>query len=178
VSQQEHVSFRRGFVTADFLTNEYRISGEVSIRLRPLSDSLNDVTTDYLEIENIYVSPIQQPADIKAHYQYGSLSKENIVMVILARLEDGLSRSSSYGDYVGHIVHDVFLTVPSFEVRGSLATRGKIGLRDYMAMQAERFIPIAEATATVSLAPNIRFQGGMLLVNKSHIGIICMSGEE
>jgi hypothetical protein len=178
VSQQEHASFRRGFVTADFLTNEYRISGEVSVRLRPLADSINDATTDYLEIENVYVSPIQQPADIKANYQYGSLSKENVVMVILARLEDGLSRSSSYGDYVGHIVHDVFLTVPSFEVRGSLATRGKIGLRDYMAMQAGRFIPVAEATATVSLAPNIRFQGGMILVNRSHIGIICMSGEE
>ena len=178
MSQQEHVSFRRGFVTVDFLTDEYRISGEVSTRLRPLADSLNDVTTDYLEIENVYVSPIQNPADIKAHYQYGSLAKENIVMVVLARLGDGLSRSASYGDYIGHIVSDVFLTLPGFEVRGSLETRGKIGLRDYLVMQAERFIPIAEATATVSLSPDIRFQGGMILVNKNHIGIICMSGEE
>jgi len=85
--QSSQVTFRRGFVTADFLAHNYRISGEVNVRARPLADSLNDGTTDYLETENVYVSPIQNPADIKASYSSGSLYKNNISMVVLAREE-------------------------------------------------------------------------------------------
>jgi hypothetical protein len=176
--QDSQVSIRRGFVAADFLAHDYRISGEVNVRTRPLADTLNDPTTDYIEIENIYVSPIQNPADIKAHYQVGSLRKENISKVILSREEDGLSKTSTYGSYIGYTLRPVFLTVPGFEVRGLLEVAPKIELRAFMATYAERFIPITEATATVSLNPNIRFQGGIILVNKQRVGIFCLAEEE
>ena len=176
--QSSQVTFRRGFVTADFLAHNYRISGEVNVRARPLADSLNDVTTDYLEIENVYVSPIQNPADIKASYQSGSLYKRNVSMVVLAREEDGLSKVTTYGSYIGYTLRAVFLTLPGFEVRGLLEIASKTEIRAYMATHADRFIPIAEATATVTLNPAIRFEGGMILVNKERVGILCLSEEE
>ena len=172
------VSFRQGFVLADFLAHNYRISGEVNVRSRPLADTLNDVTTDYIEIENIYVSPIQDPADLKAHYQIGSLRKDNISKVILTRLEHGMSKTTTYGSYIGYTLRPVFLTVPGFEVRGLLEVAPKINIRAFMATYAERFIPITEATATVTLNPNVRFQGGIILVNKQQVGVFCLSEEE
>ena len=176
--QDAQVSFRRGFVPADFLSHNYRISGEVNVRGRLLADSLNDVTTDFIQIENVYVSPIQRPADIKASYTAGSLRKDNISMVVLAREEDGRSKTSAYGSYVGHVLRPVFLTVPGFEVRGLLEVGAKMEIRTYMATYAERFIPVTEGTATVSLNPDLRFQGGMILVNKDSVGVFCLSGEE
>jgi hypothetical protein len=172
-------SYRSGFVPADFLAYDYRISGDVNIRTRPLADSLIDPTTDFVEIENVYVSPIQNPADIKASYSLGMLAKASISMVILAREEDGLSKRATYGDYMGrYTVQSVFLTVPGFEVRGYLETSAKAHIRTYMVTHAERFIPITEASAAVTLNPSIRFEGGMILVNKESVGIICMTPEE
>ena len=176
--QDPQASFRRGFVTADFLAHNYRISGEVNVRVWPLADSLNDGTTNFIEIENAYVSPIQNPADIKASYEVGSLRKDNISMVVLAREEDGLSKASTYGSYIGYTLRSVFLTVPGFEVRGLLQIGAKVEVRTYLVTHAERFIPIIEATATVSLNPDIRFEGGMILVNKESVGIFCASEEE
>lgn len=173
------VTFRRGFVAADFLAHNYRISGEVNVRSRPLADSLNDVTTDYIEIENIYVSPIQNPADIKASYPRGSLLKDNISMVVVAREEDGLSKATTYGDYLGrYTLRPMFLTMPGFEVRGFLEMASKTDIRSYMVTYADRFIPVIEAKAIVTLNPAIRFEGGMILANRQSVGIICMVEEE
>lgn len=172
------VSFRRGFVTADFLADDYRISGDVNVRTKPLADSLNDVNTDYIQTENVYVSSIHVPADIKASYHTGSLLKSNVSMVVLARQEDGLSKSTTFGSYIGYTLRPVFMTVPGFEVRGMLETAPKTDIRTYMVTYAERFIPVTEATATVTLNPTILFQGGMILVNKEQVGIFCLSEEE
>ena len=118
--EEGQFAFRRGFVTADFLSQNYRVSGELNVRTRPLADLLNDATTSFIDVENVYVSPIQNPADIKASYQTGSLLKANVSMVVLAREEDGRSKSTTYGSYIGHTLRPVFMTVPGFEVRGYL----------------------------------------------------------
>lgn len=172
------VTFRRGFVTADFLAHDFRISGDANVRTRPLADTLNDGTTDYFQIENIYVSPIQNPADIKASYPMGSLYKRNISLVVLAREEDGRSKMESYGSYLGYVLYPVFLTVPGFEVRGLLAMTPKTDIRTYLVTHADRFVPITEASATVTLNPAIRFEGGIILVNKERVGILCQAEEE
>jgi len=173
------VTFRRGFVTADFLAHNYRISGEVNVRSRPLADSLSDPTSDYIDVDNIYVSPIHDPADIKASYPHGSLLKTNVSMVVVAREEDGLSKATTYGDYLGrYTLRPVFLTMPGFEVRGFLEMAAKGDIRTYMVGHAERFIPLVEAKATVTRNPAIRFEGGMILANRQGVGIICMAEEE
>ncbi|MCZ7544865.1 MAG: hypothetical protein M5R40_15685 [Anaerolineae bacterium] len=173
----DKATFRKGYVTADFLSHNYRISGEVDITVNPLADILNDALKSYVRVENVYISPIQNPADIKGHYRHGQLRKDNIALAVLYREEDGLPKRQSYGSYIGQVIHDVFLTVPGFEVRGLLAISATLDLEGVLVLSAERFIPISEAVATVSLAPDIKFQGGMILVNREYIGIFCISGK-
>ena len=171
------LAFQRKFVTADFMAQNYRISGEVNVRSRPLADALNDPSTDFLEIDNVYVSPILAPADIKANYNNGSLHKDNISMVILSREEDGLSTTASYGSYSGNFPRSVFLTVPGFEVRGTLEMSAQPDIRTYM-VNAGRFIAISQGTATVSLRLEYVFEGGMILVHRQSIGIISLIEDE
>lgn len=170
-------SFRKGFVAADFLSHNYRISGEVDISINPLADILNDALRSYLKLENVYISPIQAPADLKGHYKYGQLRKDNITMAVLHREEDGLPKRQSYGSYLSQVVHDVFVTVPGFEVRGLLTMSSTLDMEGLLVLSAERFIPISEAVATVSLAPDIQFRGGVILVNRDFVGIFCISGK-
>ena len=173
----DQVTFRKGYMAADFLTDSYRISGEVDIAANALTDVLNDHLKTYIKLENVYISPIQNPADIKGHFEHGQLRKNNITMVILHREEDGLPKHQTYGSYIGQVVHDVFLTVPGFEVEGLLVASPRLNLERILVYEAQSFIPISEAVATVSLAPDIRFRGGMILVNRDHVGIFCMVGE-
>ena len=149
----------------------------MATHVRPLADTLNDPSTDFIQVDNIYVSPIQSPADIKANYDVGAIRKENISIVVVVREEDGRPTSAAYGSYMGRILRPVFLTVPGFEIRGFVEMQPQADIRTYM-VNAERFIPISDGKAAVSLNPDLTFQGGIILVHKENIGIFCMLEEE
>ncbi len=169
---------RHGWVTVDFFTHSYRISGSVDVRRLPLADQLNDRTTSYLMLEDAYVSPIDRPGDITASYAVAVLRKENITMAVLAHKEDGLSKKQSYGSYFGTSLKNTFLTVPQFEVRGFLQVVGKFDLHALLATGTDRFMPILDGTTFASLKPDIQFDGGMILVNKDAVGVMCLKEED
>lgn len=169
---------RRGWVLADFFTHSYRVSGSVDVRRLPLADQLNDRTTSYLLLEDAYVSPIDRPGDITASYAIAALRKPNINMAVLVSKDDGLSKKQSYGSYFGTSLRNVFITVPQFEVRGFLQTVGKFDLHALLATGTDRFMPLLDGTTFASLKPEIQFDGGMILVNKDAVGVMCVRDED
>ncbi len=169
---------RKGWVTVDFFTHSYRISGAVDVRRLPLADQLNDRTTSYLMLEDAYVSPIDRPGDITASYAAAALRKENVTMAVLASKEDGLSKKQSYGSYFGTSLKNVFITVPQFEVRGFLQVVGKFDLHALLATGTDRFMPLVDGTTFASIKPDIQFDGGMILVNKDAVGVMCIREDE
>lgn len=174
----EQVVKRRGWVAADFFTHSYRISGSVDVRRLPLADQLNDRTTSYLMLEDAYVSPINRPGDITASYAMAALRKENVSMAVLVSRDDGLSKKHSYGSYFSMSLKNVFLTVPQFEVRGFLQIVGKFDLHALLATGTDRFMPLLDGTTFASLKPDIQFDGGMILVNKDAVGVMCIKEDE
>ena len=178
IGRTEQTVKRRGWVTADFFTHSYRISGAVDVRRLPLADQLNDRTTSYLLLEDAYVSPIDRPGDITASYTTAALRKENITMAVLASKDDGLSKKHSYGSYFGTSLKNVFITVPQFEVRGFLQVMGKFDLHALLATGTDRYMPLFDGTTFASLKPEIQFDGGMILVNKDAVGVMCIKEEE
>lgn len=177
-TSSEHAVRRRGWVSTDFFTHSYRISGSVDVRRLPLADQLNDRTTSYLMLEDAYVSPIDRPGDITASYAIAALRKENITMAVLSSKEDGLSKKQSYGSYFGTNLRNVFITIPQFEVRGFLQTVGKFDLHALLATGTDRFMPLLEGTTFASSKPEIQFDGGMILVNKDAVGVMCVQEED
>jgi hypothetical protein len=177
-ASSEQIVKRRGWVAADFFTHSYRISGSVDVRRLPLADQLNDRTTSYLMLEDAYVSPIDRPGDITASYAMAALRKENITMAVLVSRDDGLSKKHSYGSYYGMSLKNVFLTVPQFEVRGLLQIVGKFDLHALLATGTDRFMPLLDGTTFASIKPDIQFDGGMILVNKDSVGVMCIMEDE
>jgi hypothetical protein len=168
---------RRGWVSADFFTHSYRVSGSVDVRRLPLADQLNDRTTSYLMLEDAYVSPIDRPGEITASYTEAALRKTNVTMVVLAHTEDGLSKKESYGSYFGTMLKNVFITVPQFEVQGFLRVVGKFDLHALLATGTDRFMPVLDGTTFASIKPEIQFNGGMILINKDAVGVMCTKEE-
>jgi len=165
--------YGKGFVAADFFTHTYRISARADTRKRSLADHLNDRLTSYLELYETFVSRLHKPSEIVTSYNLASLRKDGITFVVLAA-EEETSERHAYGFFAKQL-YDVFLTVPSFEIRGRLKVIGKLDLHVLLVKGTERFISISNPVASPCLSPDITFTGGTVLVNKSRIELFCIS---
>ena len=167
---------RSGKLAADFFTENYRISGCLDVRSRKLADQLDDRTSSFLRLEDVYVSDAEHPGDIVASHVEAIVRKGRIVAAVVACEEDGLSRKYTYGSYTGSHVQRAFLIVPSFQIRGYLRLPGKGDLRAALA-GGDAFIPVLDAEMRLSAQPGIRFAGGIILVNRAQIEALCKEEE-
>jgi hypothetical protein len=170
-------SLRGELLAADFFTATYRMSGHVDTGKRRLADILSDRLSDFLLLQDIYVSRIYKPGEIVAHYKTGSLIKDQITFVVLPTETDGLSKDHVYPALTRQM-QQVFVTVPSFEIRGSLKVVGKFDLKALLAIGTDKFIPLLDATAASSLLPHVQFSGPVILVNKSCVELFCVADKD
>jgi hypothetical protein len=160
---QQH--FGRGLLTYDLFVHNYRVSAQVDTRHRTMNDLLNDKLTSYLELFDSYVSRVDQPGRIVAHYPQAMLRKDGISFVIVPEEQSQPSGQRAYS-YVGRSRYEAFLALPFFEIRGEMFIRGKLDLKHFLVREVEQYFPIGAGTARLSLAPDITFEGEAFLVNK------------
>jgi hypothetical protein len=166
-----------GLLAADFFTTAYRVSGHVDTGNRRLADILSDRLSDFLFLEDIYVSRIYKPGEITATYKTGTLIKNQIAFVVLPTEADGLSKDHIYSA-LSRQMREVFITVPSFEIKGSLRVVGKLDLQALLAIGTHQFLPLLDATAVSSLLPQAQFSGPVILVNKSSVELFCIADQD
>jgi hypothetical protein len=166
------------WLVAEFFTNRYRISGRLNVRQKRLPDQLNDQSTSFIELEEAYTSNIENPGDIIASHNVSVIRKRNITAIAVARREEGLAREYTYGSYFGTHMQKVFLIIPSFEVRGYLRLSSKLNLRTVLTSGTDDFIPVLDGQLGSAVRPDVVFGGGVILVNKAHVGVFCLEEEE
>ncbi len=160
-----------GRVTADFFTASYRFSATVLVYTRRLIDILSDPTTNYLDMIDIYISRINNPGDIVATYQTGSLVKEEINFILLASEAEGASKERFFGTRQNL---SIFLSIPSFEIHGKIQWgSGELKAQKLLAPETQHFLALLDVTASNSLFPEVAFQGPIALVNKSKVQVVC-----
>jgi hypothetical protein len=174
--EKSGVILRSELLAADFFTAAYRISGHVAIGKRRLADMLSDRLSDFLSLQDIYVSRIHKPGEITAHYRTGSLIKSQINFVVLPTKADGLSKDHVYAA-LSRQIQPVFVTVPYFELQGVLNVVGKPDMQTLLATGIDQFVPLLNATATTAAPSQVQFSGPVILVNKSSIEIFCLADE-
>lgn len=170
-------SLRGELLAADFFTTAYRMSAHVDTGKRRLADILSDRLSDFLLLQDIYVSRIYKPGEIVAHYKSGSLLKERITFVVLPTEADGLSKDHTYPALTRQL-REVFVTVPSFEIQGALRVVGKLDLQVLLSIGTDRFMPLLNATASSSLLPQVQFSGPVILVNRSRLELFCVADKD
>ncbi|NJN96706.1 MAG: hypothetical protein HC875_22630 [Anaerolineales bacterium] len=161
-----------GRVTADFFTGSYRFSASVLVYKRRLADVLGDRITDYVDMVDIYVSRINNPGEIVATYQKGSLVKDEINFVLLSSEVEGTSKERFY--VPNRVSLPIFVTVPSFEIQGKFQWMGDLEVKKIFASDTNKFLPILDASTTNAHFPKVTFEGPIVLVNKSKIELICI----
>ena len=166
-------------INMEIFTDAYRVTGRVSVRGGGLLGELGDPNTDYLDLNDAYVSRIHQPGEIIASYNLGSFRKDNINFIVLQDRRDGVPVGSGHGTSIYNRGRPVpaFITVPSFEIHGEIMYEGKATPGAVLVHSIGRFQAIFAAEASASLFPDISYSGDLILVHKERIGIFCLGNE-
>jgi hypothetical protein len=168
-------SIRAGYLSGEFLTRTYRISGEVALQGTPLLDQLNDHMALFIQLERMFVSPLLEPATLTGNYRYGNVRKDKIGLVVLSQMKDGLPRRE--GQYSGRDYADrhMLIVTSGFEVRGVIRLHRSVDVNNFMRTTPERYVPVFEAIATFTASRDIVFQGGAILVNREQTEVFCLT---
>ncbi|HEX3054171.1 MAG TPA: hypothetical protein VHP83_26185 [Aggregatilineaceae bacterium] len=172
-SPQPQASFRKGFVAGEFLTDTYRISGEVELRGTPILDQLNDHMELFLPLENLFISPLLDPAVLTGNYRQGNVRKSNLGLVVLNQMRDGLPYRE--GQYMGrdNVNRYILIVAAGFEIQGALRLHPSVNVANFVRTTPEQFIPVFEGTALLTARRDVQFKGGSVLVNRNLIEVFC-----
>ncbi len=154
---------------AEFFAQGYRVSGIFVVTKRLLADVIYDPTTDFVMLEDAYLSPIMDPGRISAHYTIALLQKSNLDFFLTVKTQDGLRRDQHYVRG-GSNKYTVYLTVPFFEISGELySTMKQFHPRSYLSMEAGDFITLLNVTARSTFDPKVSYEGGTAQINRTQI---------
>lgn len=169
-------SLGRHIINIDLFTDAYRISGRTQVGTSGLLSELNNPNTDYLALEDAYVSRIHEPGKIVANFSEASFRKSNINFIILKDRRDGTVMGTTHTRSIysrGRPV-EVFLTVPSFEITGEVMHDGKTEPATILVHTLGHFQPVFKGTASAALFPDISYTSDLFLVYKERIAIFCL----
>src|SRR5690606_26048779 len=118
----------RNLINLDIFTDAYRVTGRALVATGGIHAELGNPNSKFLELQDAYISRTHEPGVIIANYKLASFRKDNINFIVLSDRRDGIPVGTQHGRSVftrgRHI--PVFLTVPSFEIRGEVIHEGKI----------------------------------------------------
>lgn len=134
---------------------------------------LTDPLNSYLELEDACVSRINAPGEIIAHYEEATIRKDNIVFIILARREDG-DPPKSTGTFLRPVTRKAFITLPAFEVFGTIETDPNASPREILVQSVGRFVAIYDGAARAANYPKTEFNSRLILINRERIEALCL----
>ena len=156
----------------EFFTHQYRLVATVRTAGQRLTDLLNDDLTSAVELTDVEVTRLLSPKEVVASHPSAILEKQGILFAISGE-EGARVAERRFYSHVDTTEWDVFITVPSFELTGKFHVRGTGDLRTMLLAWTGQFIPLTQAKAVFTLLPEISFTGRAIIVNRSHIEIIC-----
>jgi hypothetical protein len=130
-----------------------------------------DPSTNYIPIQDAYLSPIITPAKISAHYVNTVVIKANLDFVLTMDVSDGLRRDQRYT--LGKNVFNVSLTVPFFEIQGKLHSLNRsFDPRVFLSSDAAHFITLLDVEARCTFSPDVSYKGGVALISRAKISFL------
>jgi hypothetical protein len=131
--------------------------------------------SDHLGLVDVYVSRINNPGDIVGTYSRGSLAKAKVDFIVLP--PETASEIKGEAKAPNETELSIFITLPTFEVKGKLRWRGTLSVKNILTIDARRYLPILDATARNAFLPTVHFASPVLLINKDKIEFLCLNEE-
>ncbi len=163
-------------ISLDLFTDAYRVTGYATVGAGGIQAELANPNSNFLELENAYISRMHQPGDIISSYNICAFRKDNISFILLQDRREGIAVGTQHGHsiFTRGRTAAVFITVPAFEIVGDVQHDGRIAPRDILVQSPGNFQPVFSARASAALYPEITYSGDLILVHKELVGIFCL----
>lgn len=173
-------NFGRYWFDIDLVTDSFRVSGRVNVTTSGLLAELNSTSSDYLKLEDTYISRLFDSGNILAHYPIATFRKENISFVAIHEQRQGILMETAHSRsvYARGKELDALITVPAFEIEGTVMTDGRVAPENILVLTVGSFQPVFNAQAIASQDPELQFRGEIMLVNKGRVGAFCVSNRQ
>lgn len=163
----EH-SIPRQIINVDFLTDIHRISCQVEVINTGFIGLVNDVTNSLFMARNVYLSRLNAPAKIVAHFDEASLPKSNLVLGLLGRREDLGPISYLRGGATKVLPTQAFFTTQSFEIRATVEVVARFDPDAILVGgSAGRFVVAYSGTINSVVYPETTYTAQAMVINRT-----------
>jgi len=156
----------------EFFTQQYRIVGSLRLGGQRLTDVLNDELSSSVLLRDVEVSRLLTPGEVAASHPSALLEKSRVLFAI-SGIPSADAAERRFYKHVDTVEWEVFLTLASFELRGKLHVRGTSDVKTMLLRWTGQFIPLTGARAVFTMYPKVAFSGDVIIVNRTHIEVIC-----
>lgn len=153
-------------IHADCFTDSHRISCRILVTSMGVIGLLNDQLNTLVELEDIYMSRLQQPAKIIARFERMHLNKINLALVVLSRREDFGPSGLVRGGFSRISASEAMVTMQHFEVRGAVEYVNKFDAGAILIGGTSKFMPVYTATAVATMNPEAPYSGPIIIINR------------
>ncbi len=165
-------------LSADFLTQSYRVVGKMMIPNTGTIGLINDPNTSFMEVLDAKLARIHMPTKLVGEYKVIDLYKNNVFAICLTRREDIGPQALARGGYQNFIEYAVHITTQVYEVEGKLEWAGRFDFATIMVEGLRDFVPLYDATLTAILIPQLRIESPAILFNRRQVDLLGLLSEK
>ena len=157
----------------EFLTDTHRIIGYLPIGEGRLSDILNLGREDWLILDNVRTTPVDDLEAAPIVREFARINKETIAFGIPHEPPSTREERQKIRplEYVEKSRHQVLISLPPFTITGYLHLAKEADIRIALESLTRTFIPISEAQAAYIPNPSIKWTGEVIIVNRKRAQI-------
>jgi len=152
-------------------TNRHSITGELVLKDKRLSDHINERVDTLLNLRNVTIARLDNPARILHKMQTAVVPKPAIVL-IFEPPQQAIPPSNRFFGYIKKDKQEVFLVLDGMEVRGVLHTQSNPDFRAILVNSPDAFLPITQATIRLEINPDMIIRQDAILINTQRLRFI------
>ena len=161
-------------LSADFLTQSYRVVGKMMVPKSGVVGMLNDKTTSFMEVAEAKLARIHMPTKLVGEYAMIDLVKTNLFAVCLTRQEDVGPQALARGGWEKLVKYSIRITSQVYELEGTLEWSGRFDFAAVIVEGVRDFIPLYDATLTAILIPQLRIESPAILFNRRQVDLLAL----
>jgi hypothetical protein len=159
-------------INVDLLTDTHRISCRLEAGNLGIVGVLNDINTSAFQVEDAYISRLQQPAKIIEHRPTVFIVKSTLSLALVARREEIGPQGLARGGYTQLMPFPVLMTTSAFEIRGTLELPGKLDVGALLTIGTGKYLLAYKVNVIATAQSDIPYTSEVLIINRNSIQVI------
>lgn len=152
-------------------TARHSITGELVLKDKRLSDHINERVETMLNLKNVSVARLEDPAHI-LHKMQAAVVPKSAIILVFEPPQKAIPPSNRFFGYIQKDKHEVFLIMDSMEVRGVLHTQANPDFRRVLVNSPDAFLPITQATVQLEGSRVLTIRQDAILINTQRVRFI------